>query len=98
MLKEKIQNVLDLIQEANDIFDSKASWEIKYNLISFLNLEDELKRIKLHCVFPYNDIHHIKYQEDITKFILLLRKLEADLKKICWGTGNVKIDAFRSDD
>lgn len=80
MLKEKIQNILELIQEANDIYDSEADWKTKLGLIYSLNIETFLQEIGLSCYKPIRRV--LDCEMDIKNHILSLREIEKNLKKV----------------
>ncbi len=76
MVHQKLKLLDDAISEALTIFESTATWKIKYDLIFGMRIDLLARDVKLWIswIDPEHD-----YQDDITAYVDGLKQLRSDL-------------------
>lgn len=73
---DKIQQIVKMIEEAEVIFHSTASWEVKYDSIFAMKISKSIQEVGLR--FDYYD-PDTSYEEDIRAYWDALNQFKTDL-------------------
>lgn len=76
---DKLKEIVDLIEQANKIYNSTADWEIKYDLIFDLGIWQKIREAGFS--FDYYD-PDTSYEEDVQAYLSALNEFKEKLGNV----------------